>query len=71
MQHEITEAGDEGQRRYKDETPRRRRIANGLMKAINGAMDAKRKTLSAAFTKYLSISNPANGKQFLMEVWLL
>ncbi|KAG0597119.1 hypothetical protein M758_UG312600 [Ceratodon purpureus] len=64
---EISEAGDEGQRRYKEETPRRRRTADGLLQAINGAMEAKKKSLSPAFTKFLTISNPANGRSFLTE----
>ena len=63
------EAGDEGQRRYEEETPRRRRTAEGLNAAINGAMEAKRKALTAPFTKFLAIANPANGKNFLPEVF--
>ena len=71
MQQEITEAGDEGQRRYEEEVPRRRRTAEGLLQAINGAMEAKRKSFSSGFTKLLTISNPGNGKSFLTEVILL
>ena len=62
------EAGDEGQRRYEEETHRRKRTAEGLNAAINGAMESKRKALTAPFTKFLAIANPANGKNFLPEV---
>ena len=40
----------------------------GLTNAVFAAMEAKRQKLSFAFTKYLSIANPANGASFLMEV---
>lgn len=62
------EAGDEGQRKYEEDTLRRRRTAQGLNAAINGAMEAKRKALTAPFNKHLAIANPANGKNFLAEV---
>ncbi|KAG0631975.1 hypothetical protein M758_1G295400 [Ceratodon purpureus] len=65
---DIMEAGDEGQRRYEEETHRRRRTAEGLNAAINGAMEAKRKALTAPFNKFLAIANPANGKNFLPEI---
>jgi hypothetical protein len=67
-QHEIAEAGDEGQRRYEDETPAGKRTAAGLEKAINTAINLKKQKLNAPFTKYLIIANPSNGSEFLEEV---
>jgi hypothetical protein len=58
-QQEIAEAGDEGQRKYEDDTD----VAN----AINSTMDLKRSKLNAG--KYLAIANPRNGDGFLAEVW--
>ncbi|KAG0574790.1 hypothetical protein KC19_VG291500 [Ceratodon purpureus] len=62
------EAGDEGQRRYEEETPRRRQTADGFNAAINGAMELKRKALTAPFNKFLAIANPANRRNSLPEV---
>ena len=39
-----------------------------MTNAITAGTDAKRKSLTMAFTKFLSIANPANGKEFLSEV---
>jgi hypothetical protein len=55
MQQEITDAGDEGQRRYDEETPPQLRTGNGLSAAINNAIEAKKTKLTAPFTKYLAI----------------
>ena len=68
MQQELTEAGDEAQRRYEEETDPDSHIASGLTSAISAGTDAKRQKLTIAFTKYLSIANLANGKHFLSEV---
>ena len=39
-----------------------------MTNAITAGTDAKRKSLTTAFMKFLSIANPANGKEFLSEV---
>ena len=39
-----------------------------MTNAITASIDAKCKSLTTAFTKFLSIANPANGKEFLSEV---
>jgi hypothetical protein len=70
-QHEIQEAGDEGQRQYEDETLLQHRTHKGLTDAINNAIDLKKHKLNAPFNKYLSIANPANGEEFLSEVRLI
>jgi hypothetical protein len=70
-QQEIAEAGDEGQRKYEDDTDVAMRTEAGLTNAINIAMDLKRSKLNAPFTKYLAIANPGNGDGFLAEVWYI
>jgi hypothetical protein len=67
IQQEIIEAGDEGQRRYEDETPVGKQTAPGLENAINNAVIIKKQKLSAPFAKYLAIANPGNGSEFLEE----
>jgi hypothetical protein len=67
-QQELAEAGDEGQRRYEDETPPEARTSESLNHAINSAVELKKQKLSAPFKKCLSIVNPANGVDFLDEV---
>jgi hypothetical protein len=62
------EAGDEGQRRYEEETNPKRQTTAGLTTAINTAMDVKRAKLLTSFIKFLTIANPCNGSQFLEEV---
>jgi hypothetical protein len=66
-QQEIAEAGDEGQRKYEDDTDVAMRTEAGLNNAINSTMDLKRSKLNAG--KYLAIANPRNGDGFLAEVW--
>ena len=39
-----------------------------MTNAITVGTDAKRKSLTTAFTKFLSIANPANRKEFLSEI---
>ena len=68
MQQELAEAGNEGQRNYKEETDEDSRTATGLTTAITAGIEAKQQKLTTTFTKYLSIANPANGTQFLSEV---
>ena len=68
-QQEIAKAGDEGQRKYEDDTDIAMRTEVGLNNTINSAMDLKRSKLNAPFTKYLAIVNPRNGDGFLAEVW--
>ena len=53
---------------YEEETPVDLRTAGGLTSAINNAMEAKRKSLAALFSKYLAIANPDNRDDFLLEV---
>jgi hypothetical protein len=55
IQQEIAEVGDEGHRRYDEETPPQLRTGNGLSAAINNAIEAKKTKLTAPFTKYLAI----------------
>ena len=54
--------------RYEDETNADSRTAFGITNAITASTDAKRKSLTMAFTKFLSIANSANGKEFLSEI---
>ena len=68
MQQKLAEAGDKAQRRYEDETNPNSRTASGLTSAISVGIEAKLQKLTAAFTKFLSIANLANGKHFLSEV---
>ena len=68
MQQELAEVGDEAQRKYEEEKDEDSRTAIGLTSAITAGIEAKRRKLTTAFTKYLSIANPANGAQFLSEV---
>ena len=56
---------------YKEETPVDLRTVGGLTSAINNAMEAKRKSLVAPFSKYLAIANPDNRDDFLLEVCCL
>ena len=68
MQQELAEVGDEAQRKYEEETDEDSCTVTGLTIAITAGIEAKRQKLTTAFTKYLSIANPANGIQFLSEV---
>ena len=68
LQQELAEAGDEAQRKYEEETDKNSRATIGLTSAITADIEAKQQKLTTAFTKYLSIVNPANGTQFLSEV---
>ena len=68
MQQELAEVGNDAQRKYEEETDEDSRTATGLTSTITAGNEAKRKKLTTAFTKYLSIANPANGTQFLFEV---
>ena len=56
---------------YEEETPVDLRTAGGLTSAINNAMEAKRKSLAAPFSKFLAIVNLDNGDDFLLEVCCL
>jgi hypothetical protein len=67
-QQELAEAGDDGQRRYEDETPPGARTSEGLNHAINSAVESRKQKLSAPFNKCLTIANPVNSEDFLDEV---
>ena len=71
LQQDIAEAGDEAQRKFKDEHDKSNKSAAGLRGAIIAAMEAKRKQLNTPFTKFLSIANPHNGANFLIEVRMI
>jgi hypothetical protein len=66
-QKELTEAGDEGQRWYEDETQPGEQTEHGLNNAINSAIESKKHKLNAPFNKYLTLANPRNGEDFLEE----
>ena len=53
---------------YEEETPVELRTTRGLTSAINNAMEAKKKSLAAPFSKFLAIANPDSGDDFLLEV---
>ena len=42
-----------------------------MQRAIVAAMEVKRKQLNTPFTKFLSIANPHNGVNFLIEVRMI
>ena len=71
LQQDIAEAGDEAQRKFEDEHDKSNRSAAGLRGAIVAAMEAKRKQLNTPFTKFLSIANPHNDANFLIEVRMI
>ena len=71
LQQDIAEAGDEAQRKFEDEHDKSSRSAAGLRGAIVATMEAKRKQLNTPFTKFLSIANPHNGANFLIEVRMI
>ena len=56
---------------YEEETPFKLRTARGLISAINNTMEAKRKSLTAPFSKLLAIANADNRDDFLLEVGCL
>ena len=53
---------------YEDETSVELQTTRGLTSAINIAMEAKKKSLTAPFSKFLTIANPDNGDDFLLDV---
>ena len=59
------------QRKFEDEHNKSSRSAAGLREAIVAAMEAKRKQLNTPFTKFLSIANPHNRANFLIEVQMI
>ena len=71
LQQDITEARNEAQRKFKDKHNKSSRSATGLQGAIVAAMEAKRKQLNTPFTKFLSIANPHNGANFLIDVRMI
>ena len=71
LHQDITEAGDKVQRKFEDEHDKSSRSAADLRGAIVAAMEAKQKQLNTPFTKFLSIANPHNGANFLIEVRMI
>ena len=53
---------------YERETPVELQTTRELTSAINNAMEAKRKSLVAPFSKFLDIANPDNEDDFLLKV---
>ena len=71
LQQDIAEAGDKAQRKFEDEHDKSSRSAVGLRGAIVATMEAKQKQLNTPFTKFLSIANPHNRANFLIEVRMI
>ena len=71
LQQDIAEALDKAQRKFEDKHDKSSRPAAGLRRAIVATMEAKRKQLNTPFTKFLSIANPHNGTNFLIEVRMI
>ena len=68
MQQEIVEAFDDAMRKYYDETSKEERYNTSVIAVMKVAAKNKQQSFKGQFFKYLAITNPKFGDNFLQEV---
>jgi hypothetical protein len=68
LQQEIAEASDDAVRKYYDETPKEEKYDTGITAVMRAIAKTKQQSFKGQFFKYLAITNPKFGDNFLQEV---
>jgi hypothetical protein len=68
LQQEIAEASDNAARKYYDETSKEERCDTSVIIVMRAAAKNKQQSFKSQFFKYLAISNPKFGDNFLQGI---